>query len=335
MVLAFSSSRVTGLERTFRYIPYGESAPSGPVTITCDGRVPGSTLEITHWTGNETPDSLYADTSTEMALKLAKKQNDYLDFSNAVVLNNHYDTDGVCSVWSCLEPKLALEYEKLLVEAAEAGDFGEWNSDEGLKLDLVISDFWSSDEGKAYETILAEMPSLLKDMKESGGTKYTEHWHSGYQNALSDWEDICKGSVQLRRATDNIVIVEEATPSARVSPYALHRGLHEMGLWADTIRILRVNHLDKESALNSKYKYCYEKIGHGWVKKLVDRHLVPDVDIESLVKELNENYSEQDSSWVSGGPSGLVAICQTPTSGISVVAEDVASQLQQLDSGLS
>ena len=45
--------------RSFLFVPYGEAvspslAASGP-TISCDGRVPGSTLELTHWTDNVTP----------------------------------------------------------------------------------------------------------------------------------------------------------------------------------------------------------------------------------------------------------------------------------------
>jgi hypothetical protein len=119
---------------------------------------------VTHWPGNDTPEDLYADTSTEMALKLAKQRKDYTDLDTATVLNNHYDTDGVLSVWACLEPEKALQYELLLIQGAEAGDFGEWNSDEGVKLDCAVSAFWKPDEEEAYKTVLKEMPKLMKDM---------------------------------------------------------------------------------------------------------------------------------------------------------------------------
>ena len=57
----------------------------------------------------------------------------------ATVLNNHYDTDGLLSVWALLQPEAALQYRQLLVEASEAGDFDEWPaSDEGLKLQFAI-----------------------------------------------------------------------------------------------------------------------------------------------------------------------------------------------------
>ena len=58
------------LSRPFRYVPYGDSAPVGVPSLSCDGRVPGAALDLTHWTNNKTPDSLYADTSTGIAQKI-------------------------------------------------------------------------------------------------------------------------------------------------------------------------------------------------------------------------------------------------------------------------
>ena len=74
------------------YVPYGSSAPEdGRLSLSCDGKVPGTTLELTHWTNNVTPDELYADTSTEIALNFARERLDggrYLEFDDAHVLNN-------------------------------------------------------------------------------------------------------------------------------------------------------------------------------------------------------------------------------------------------------
>jgi hypothetical protein len=104
-------------------------------------------LDVTHWTGNETPDNLYADTSTGMALNLAKQMDDYPEFATATVLNNHFDTDGVLSVWwACLEPEKALGFETLLIQGAEAGDFGEWSSEEGANPDCAVTALLSNDE---------------------------------------------------------------------------------------------------------------------------------------------------------------------------------------------
>ena len=73
------------LARQFRYIPYGESAPAGVPSLSCDGKVPGTTLDLTHWTNNETPEALYADTSTKIALNFAtaRLRGEYAELDDA------------------------------------------------------------------------------------------------------------------------------------------------------------------------------------------------------------------------------------------------------------
>jgi len=159
------------LTRSWLFVPYGERAPtaSGRPTITCDGRVAGATLELTHWTDNMTPDLLYADTSTECALNLARarlERSEYTDFDDALVINNHFDTDGVLSIWACLQPSEALDCAPLLASGAAAGDFGEWQTDAGVKLDLAIGAMGAEtdDDAAAYDLCLDRLPWLLDDL---------------------------------------------------------------------------------------------------------------------------------------------------------------------------
>ena len=346
-------------QRTFRYVPYGEDAPKitssdgkdTPVpTIACDGRVKGATLELTHWTGNETPDFLYADTSTEMALKFASATttNDDDDdddsslsrkYKNAVVLNNHYDTDGVLSSWSCIQQlnnDWISKYKTLLIEGAEAGDFEEWSSDLGVKLNLCIEGicYEALSEEEAYEIVLEEgfLPNLLDDLLATGGEGYKHLWESGFDHALQGYKDIQEGRCVLRQGPGNIVILEEESGGARLSSYALFRGLREKNLWKGTTRILRVT--KNEGTISPSYGYQYEKIGHGWVQKLVDRHMVPDADGDELSERINE-LSDNKTEWVSGGSGGLIAICKTqgsaPTSPMH--PDEIASILSSIDDG--
>jgi hypothetical protein len=81
----------------------------------------------------------------------------------------------------------------------------------------------------------------------------------------------------------------------------------------------------------SSYDYNYEKIGHGWVQKLVDRHLVPIVDGDELAKKLNEKCQ---GAWKSGGASGLVAICRT-TQEEQMDPAELVGLLSELDEGCS
>ena len=305
------------MHREFRFVPYGSSFSEGDrPTVSCDGRIPGGvTLELTHWTDNETPDTLYADTSTEMAIQFAKQQDAYQHLDNALILNNHYDTDGVLSVWACLHPFPALQYQELLKEGAEAGDFGEWSSDRGVKLDCAITSFVEdNDEEVAYNKVLEELPSVLEDL-ETDGTAYKHLWNDGFQAAVYDWEAFQEGSASLERGPGKLVLLKEPR---RLSPYALHRGLREAGLTTGTTRILRC--LESEPSL---FQYRYEMPGYGWVKKLVDRPVIPSVDALELIKQLPKG-------WAPSG--GLVGICHS-TAASTMPPEAVANLLHRSDPG--
>lgn len=147
--------------RQFKFVPgdYRDEVPA----IGCDGLVPGASLDLTHWQGNRTPLAFKADTSTEIALKFVAAPES-ARWAGAVVVNNHFDTDGALSVWTLLDPEQAQENRELLVAAAEAGDFDEWPGDDrGLWLDAAIRALAASarDDAEAYATVLPQLLDLL------------------------------------------------------------------------------------------------------------------------------------------------------------------------------
>src|SRR3954468_24793221 len=96
--------------------------------LSVDGTVSNS-IHFSHWEGNRTPEAVKADTSTEIALNLVGSP-DPLQLTEGleIVTNNHFDTDGVLSVWTVLTGEPALELREKLIAAAEAGDFSEYSS---------------------------------------------------------------------------------------------------------------------------------------------------------------------------------------------------------------
>src|SRR2546423_10067795 len=70
--------------------------------LSVDGTVENS-IHFSHWQGNHTPPEVKADTSTEIALNLvAAPDREELTKGIELVTNNHFDTDGVLSVWTVL-----------------------------------------------------------------------------------------------------------------------------------------------------------------------------------------------------------------------------------------
>ncbi|HKE56194.1 MAG TPA: DUF6687 family protein, partial [Pyrinomonadaceae bacterium] len=120
-----------------RFEYYSEAIADVP-KLSVDGTV-GNSIHFSHWEGNKTPDAVKADTSTEIALNLVTSPNKTeLTQGIELVTNNHFDTDGVLSVWTTLTGEPAAEFRDLLVAAAEAGDFSEYSSDEGVRISLTI-----------------------------------------------------------------------------------------------------------------------------------------------------------------------------------------------------
>src|SRR5689334_15419179 len=140
-----------------RFEFYTEALANVP-KLSVDGTVDNS-IHFSHWQGNTTPAELKADTSTEIALNLVASPNRALTNGIELVTNNHFDTDGVLSVWTVLNGERALAYRDLLVSAAEAGDFSEHTSDDGVRVSIAIqgSDQASpnNDDGSPLARMLA------------------------------------------------------------------------------------------------------------------------------------------------------------------------------------
>src|SRR5262249_35413697 len=106
--------------------------------LSVDGTVDNA-VHFSHWKGNETPESVKADTSTETVLNVVAAPNRAeLTRSIELVTNNHFDTDGVLSAWSMLTGERALDVRERLISAAEAGDFSEISSVDGVRASIVI-----------------------------------------------------------------------------------------------------------------------------------------------------------------------------------------------------
>src|SRR4030081_865886 len=155
-----------------RFEYYSDAIATSP-KLSVDGTVDNA-IHFSHWKGNETPQSVKADTSTEIALNLVAAPNrDELTQGIDLVTNNHFDTDGVLSVWTVLAGERALELREKLIAAAEAGDFSELSTQAGVRASIVIQGSESlvdedagsplarqlagepvSDDARAYELVL-------------------------------------------------------------------------------------------------------------------------------------------------------------------------------------
>ena len=189
--------------------------------LSVDGTVDNS-IHFSHWEGNSTPTEVKADTSTEIALNLVASPNRAaLTQGIELVTNNHFDTDGALSCWTVLTGERALAYRDLLISAAEAGDFSEYSSDDGVRVSIAIqgSDQASpnnddgsplarllageevDDERRAYELVLPKVEHLLTHINE-----YESLWRAGWENVVAAVESFEKAESTVVEHSDISVI---------------------------------------------------------------------------------------------------------------------------------
>jgi hypothetical protein len=176
--------------------------------LSVDGTVSNS-LHFSHWQGNLTPLAVKADTSTEIALNLiGSPEREQLTEGVDLVTNNHFDTDGVLSVWTVMNGERALELRERLIAAAEAGDFSEYSSEDGVRASIVIqgsdaavegedegsplvrrlTNGGSVNEARSYELVLPEVERVLTRTSD-----YEPLWRDGWERIESALLSFARG----------------------------------------------------------------------------------------------------------------------------------------------
>ncbi len=220
---------------------YDERLASMPF-VCVDGVVPTG-HNLSHWPGNRTPPHLRADTSTEMALKLARDpERDSWLRGVSIVTNNHFDTDGLLSVYAVLHPERALRHEKALVQAARTGDFGEFNTPEAFKFDAIVSAF-DHDENSPiageirdrpehqryqiiYDRLLAMLPDLL-----SGTGRFKPLWAKPLADLMRSLMSVRSVARVREHDAAHLTVVEATRPLERMARFNVAR--HHRVLTAD------------------------------------------------------------------------------------------------------
>ncbi|MDT4895484.1 MAG: hypothetical protein QOH25_561 [Acidobacteriota bacterium] len=180
--------------------------------LSIDGTVSNS-VHFSHWEGNHTPPAVKADTSTEIALNLVgSPERERLTEGLELVTNNHFDTDGVLSVWTVLTGERAQSLREKLIAAAEAGDFSEYSSKDGVRASIVIqgsdaavpgedagsplarhlASGATTNEAHSYELILPEVERVLTHTSD-----YEFLWRDVWQRIEMAMESFARGESKV------------------------------------------------------------------------------------------------------------------------------------------
>jgi hypothetical protein len=289
-----------------RFEFYSDAIANVP-KLSVDGTVDNA-IHFSHWKGNQTPPEVKADTSTEIALNLvASPERKRLTRGIELVTNNHFDTDGVLSVWTMLNAERALSLRERLIAAAEAGDFSAFSSTDGVRASIVIQGSDSpidksgsplarqlagtdvSDEARAYELVLPHVERVLTQTNE-----YEPLWRESWNRIATALDSFGRGTssvVEDRDARFSLITLapdifgpsgfqptQHAAPFTAISHYA--RG--ELFLIATP--------LDAGWAYRIDYPY------YSWAETVV-RPAIARRDLSQVIRQLNELEESPSGQW--------------------------------------
>ncbi|MDQ3474200.1 MAG: hypothetical protein M3447_10735 [Acidobacteriota bacterium] len=277
--------------------------------LSVDGTVPNS-VHFSHWEGNETPVALKADTSTEIALNLvASPQHSQFTRGIELVTNNHFDADGVLSVWTVLNGNRVLEFRELLISTAEAGDFSELTSEAGVRASIAIQGSdqagnetqegsplaqflnggYPADDAKAYELVLPEVEKLITNID-----AYEHLWRDGWELVATAIESFEKGASVTEE------LPEVSTTLVTLSPDIFGpAGFDPKKHGVPVIAISRYAHGELfliATPYESGWSYRFDYPYYSWAETVV-RPKIERRDLTLLLARLNQIERNSKGKW--------------------------------------
>lgn len=263
--------------------------------VVVDGSPNAATvLTLSHWPGLPTPlgnaHDLAADLSAQMAFRYVDSAAS-LHGSAQVVTNNHFDQDGLVSMYAMSRPSDALVRRSLLEDVAAAGDFATYRDRRAARLSMLIAAYADpecsplaplpTDQGVRvellYSELLERLPDLIDHLDDHRGL-----WQDEDRQLAAAESALARGDVTIEEHAE--VDLAVATMSDSVAPTSGHRfafrrfeGLHPMALHnaTDRFAILLVH------GRHYRFTYRYET----WVQ-YQSRRPRPRVDLAPLAAEL-------------------------------------------------
>lgn len=289
-----------------RFEFYSEAIASLP-KLSVDGTVDNA-IHFSHWHGNRTPESVKADTSTETVLNVVGARNrPALTRDIELVTNNHFDTDGVLSVWTMLTGERALELRERLIAAAEAGDFSEFSSVDGVRASIAIQGSDSptdksgsplagqlagapvNDEAQAYLLVLPHIEDVIRHTG-----LYENLWRASWKRIETALGSFAKGESRIDEdheaklstvmLASNIFGPAGFNPAEHAAPFTAisHHARGELYLIVTPV--------------NGDWTYRIDYPYYSWAETVV-RPPIPRRDFTTVIERLNELEPSQRGRW--------------------------------------
>jgi hypothetical protein len=233
----------------------------GRANVVVDGSpTDGTVLTLTHWPGYPPPEGLGRDLSAQMAFAYQTSGVD-LHSPATLVSNNHFDQDGLVSIFALARPEAALTRRALLEDVAGAGDFGCFTSRTAARISMALAAF--ADDQRSPLALMDDYPArtgqlysellgLLPDMCDHIDT-YQDLW--GEEDAaLTESERlIASGQVKIIEYPEVDLAVVDVPDRVHLS--GGHLFAHQ---WAEGVHPMAIHNATGCYALLVRQGHCYQ-----------------------------------------------------------------------------
>jgi len=273
-----------------RFLSYRDV--SSVPNVIVDGAATGNTiLTLSHWPQSGTPAGLKGDTSAAIVFNYLDSPQFHVDAD--AVSNNHFDEDGLIGIFSLIDPLTATRHRALLLDTAQAGDFGVYADRRAARIAFTLAAYANADTsplpGRIFQLPYPEMasglygeligllPRLLTSLDEFRA------WWKDEDDKLAASEDLIERgiiTIEERPGLDlALVRIPDDLTSQRVHRFAQPRltECHPFALHSRTgcSRLLVLH------GHRAELQYRYE----GWVQ-MASRRPALRVDLSPLADEL-------------------------------------------------
>ncbi len=328
------------METGLGYVPY-ERLGERPHVMVDGAQRRSSVLTLSHWPASPTPKAFWRDLSAQSVLAFLAAARGRLDVpadakpevARAVeaaemaeaVTNDHFDEDGLMSVWSAMVPDSALRVADLVVDVASCGDFGVVSSDEAAQVSFAVGPLAEevagpgAGTGERYLAMLGRVAELL-----GHPARYRRYWADEFAAYELGKDAIAEETVMLE--TDGAVDLAVVSRPSRPRLAELNGRLPGAagGLPIHPVAVHSATTASRVLAFDGDFCECYFRY-EGWVRYL-SREVPLRPDLAPLAAELS-SLEPGDVFWEANPVGAIVGRLQPSGEGRTEIAPEKVNEV--------
>jgi len=292
-----------------RFVPVGEIVDR-PNVIADGAALPSTVLTLSHWPASPTPAALAEDTSARIAFR-------YLDDvrrwpAAEAVSNDHFDQDGLVTVFALVSPDEARARQAVLEDVAAAGDFAAFAHRDAARVSFALAALADPDRSPLaaglleapypercaglYEELLGKLPELVDHVE-----RQRRLWEEEDAALAAGEAALAAGSITIDEVSDLDLAVVSISASHQARLATRFSSRHDAACHPAAINNA-TNALRILTVQGQRYELVYRY--ESWVK-YTSRRPLPRVDLAPLAAQLQDE-EQNGARWSFDGVAALV-----------------------------